>query len=86
MRSQSCGILHMRCYKGYMNTCTQKRRIYGHLPFAFAVYLMLGEGDVFVVQSDTNVHGYLPQVLISRPLWGKQICRRTSQNDMYAGT
>ena len=66
--------------------CTQKGRIYGHLPFAFAVYLMLGEGDVFVVQSDTNVHGYLPQVLISRPLWGKQICRRTSQNDMYAGT
>ena len=74
----------MQFYKTYMNICTQKWRIYGHLPFAFTVYLMFGKGDVFVVQSYADVQGNLPQVLISRPLCDKQICTRTSQNDMYA--
>lgn len=51
-----------------MNIYARKGRIYGHLPFAFAVYLMLGEGDFFVVQSYTDVQGNLSYVLISRPL------------------
>ena len=57
----------MRCYKEYENIYSEGR-IYGHLPFAFTIHLMLREGDILVVEIDAQFEGHLSQVFIGGPL------------------